>query len=181
MPENASSPPPSGPAPAIPPIDPKALIDTAMAVLTKPAEFFKNLKEEKGYQKILIFSIAMCLVYAVLAQLWSLVHVSVVGAIVSIILTTVIGGIVGPFLGGIVIWAISMAFGSKATWEKAVPIAGYAAAVMPLYGVAALLLFVSWGLYSLLALLVGLYHLYICYLGAKARLFEPTPEAKPSA
>jgi len=181
MPENAPNPPSSTPAPGIPPVDPAALINTAVAVLTKPAEFFKNLKDEKGYQKILVFSIAMSLVYAVLSQIWALVHVSVVGAIVNIILTSLIGGIVGPFLGGIIIWAICLAFGSKATWEKAVPIAGYAAAVMPAYGVASLLLFVSYGLYSLLALVVGLYHLYICYLGAKARMFEPAAEVKPSA
>jgi hypothetical protein len=176
MPEN--SPPAS---PQVPPVDPSAIINTAMAVLTKPAEFFKNLKDEKGYQKILVFSIAMNLLYAVLSQIWPLVHGMVVGAIVNIVLISVIGGIVGPFLGAIIIWAVCMAFGSKATWEKAVPIAGYGMAIMPLYGVAALLLFVAWGLYSLLSLAVGLYGLWICYLGAKARMFEAAPEAKPSA
>ncbi len=185
MPENSpnqsSSP---SPAPALPPVDPAALVNTAIAVLKAPGEFFKNLKEEKGYQKILVFSVAMYLVYSVLAQIWAIAHGAVVSAIVNIVLMTVIGGIVGPFLGGIIIWAICMAFGSKATWEKAVPIAGYAMAIMPLYGVAALLLFVSWGLYSLVSLAVGLYGLYIVWVGAKARMFEaapPAPEAKPSA
>jgi hypothetical protein len=176
MPENSPS-----SASQIPPIDPSAIVNTAVAVLKAPGEFFKNLKDEKGFQKILVFSIAMYLVYAVLAQISTIVHGAVIGAIVSIVLTALIGGIVGPFLGGVIIWAISMAFGSKATWERAVPIAGYATAIMPAYGVAALFLLVSYGLYALLSLVVGLYGLYIVWVGAKARMFEPAPETKPSA
>jgi hypothetical protein len=162
-------------------VDPNALIQTAMAVLTKPAEFFKTVKDEKGFNKGLVFSVAMALVYAILSSLYSIFHGFVVTAIIGIIIVTLIAGLVGPFIGAFIIWDICMAFGSKATWERAFPISAYSMAVAPVAGLVSLLAFVTIGLASLVGLLVWLYGLYICYVGARALMFEPTPEAKPSA
>ncbi len=181
MPETAPNPPPSSPAPGIPPVDPNALIATAVRVVKTPADFFRSIKDDKGFQKPLTFSVAVYLVYSVLVAVYPIAHGAVVPSIISIILTTLIGGIAGPFIGGIIIWAICLAFGSKATWDRAVPIAAYSSVVAIGAGIAALLLFVSYALSALVGLVVWLYGLYLCYVGAKALMFEPAPEVKPSA
>ena len=183
MPETAPNP-SSSPAPGIPPVDPNALVKTAVAVLTAPAAFFKSIKDDKGFQKPLVFSFAVWAVYAVFRLLYPLFHLQIVGVIATII-GAAIGAVLTPFLGGIILWAICMAFGSKATWERAVPIAAYSSVVGIVSGVASLLLIVSWAL-APLVMLIGLvawiYGIYLCYVGAKAIMFEPAPEPpKPSA
>ncbi len=183
MPETAPNPPPSSPAPGIPPVDPNALVATALAVLKTPADFFKSIKDDKGFQKPLTFSVAVWAVYAVLRLLYPLFHLQIGGVIVTIVVAAICAFLV-PFVGGIIIWAICMAFGSKATWERAVPIAAYSSVVVIASGLASLLLLITWAL-TPLVMLIGLaawiYGIYICYVGARALMFEPAPDAKPAA
>ncbi len=176
MPETSNPPPSPTPAPGIPPIDPNAIMANVLAVLKTPAEFFKSIKDEKGFQKPLMFSIIMYAVYGVCSMVWPIIH-GWVGVAVTALVVAVISGVIAPFLGGIIVWAISMAFGSKATWERAVPIAGYATATLLGVGVGALVPYIGW----LIQLVSWLYGLYILYVGAKTLLFEPTPDAKPAA
>ena len=163
------------PAPGLPPSNPKALITTALAVLKAPAEFFKSIKDEKGFQKVVIFSVAMYVVNGVCSMVWPLLRGWVGGAITNLVVA-LISEFIAPFIGGIVIWAICLAFGSKATWERAVPIAGYSTAVVLGFAVGALIPYVGF----LVQLAAGLYGLYIMWVGAKALMFEPAPTATPS-
>ena len=176
MPESSPN---QSPAPALPPIDPNAIMANVVAVLKAPAEFFKSIKDEKGFQKPVIFSVIMYAVYGVCSMVWPIIH-GWPGVGVTALIVALISGVIAPFLGGIIVWAISMAFGSKATWDKAVPIAGYATAVMLGVGIGVLIPFIGW----LIQLVCWLYGLYICYIGARTLLFEaapPAPEVKPSA
>jgi hypothetical protein len=166
---------------ALPPVDTNAIFSTFLSVLKAPADFFKNMKEQKGFTGYLVFSVAMCLVGSVLTAVFPIVHGVIVPAIINIVIYTVVGGIAGPFIGAFIIWGICLAFGSKATWEKAFPISAYAMAVQPISGLLALVAFVSPGIAGILSLVVWLYSLYICFVGAKARMFEAAPEAKPAA
>lgn len=176
MPETSSPPPSPAPAPGIPPIDPNAIMANVLAVLKTPTEFFKSIKDQKGFQKPLMFSIIMYVVYGVCSMVWPIIH-GRVGVAVTALVVAVISGVIAPFLGGIIVWAISMAFGSKATWEQAVPIAGYSTATLLGVGVGALIPYVGW----LIQLVSWLYGLYLLYVGAKTLLFEPAPDPKPAA
>ncbi len=180
MPETAPNPPPS--APGIPPVDPNALVATALAVLKTPADFFRSIKDEKGFQKPLTFSVAVWAVYAVLRLLYPLFHLHI-GSVIGVLVVAAIFAFVWPFVGGIILWAICMAFGSKATWERAVPIVAYSSVVVVASGIASLLLILTYAM-APLVMLVGLaaaiYGIYLCYVGAKALMFEPTPEVKPA-
>lgn len=176
MAETPSTPPPPAPAPGIPPVDPNAIMANVIAVLKTPADFFKSIKGETGFQKPLMFSVIMYAVYGVCSMVWPIIH-GWVGVAVTALVVALISGVIAPFLGGIIVWAISMAFGSKATWEKAVPIAGYSTAVLLGVGVGALVPYIGW----LIQLVSWLYGLYLLYVGARTLLFEPAPEAKPSA
>ena len=179
MPETPSTPPPSpekAPAPGIPPIDPNAIMANVIAVLKTPAEFYKSIKDEKGFQKTVMFSVIMYAVYGVCSLVWDVIHGWVAGGITALVVALIIG-VIAPFLGGIILWAISMAFGSKSTWERAVPIAGYSTAVIIGVGIGVLVPGIGW----LIQLVSYLYGLYLWYVGAKTLLFEPAPEVKPNA
>jgi hypothetical protein len=176
VPSTPPSTPPTA-APRLPPIDPTAILNTAIAVLKNPAEFYRSVKDERGFQKVVVFSVAMYLVHGVCSMVWPLVHGFVAAAITGLVVA-LISGFIAPFLGGLIVWAICLAFGTKEKWERAVPIAGYATAVVLGAAVGALIPFVGW----IIGLVAWVYGLYVLWVGAKTLMFEPTPEApKPLA
>jgi hypothetical protein len=177
MTETSVPPPQQTSRPGLPPVDPSALVATFVAVLKAPAQFFKTIKDEKGFQKCLVFSVAMSVVAGVVSALWPLLHGQVITALAVIVGTVIFGGILGPFIGGLIIWIISMIFGSKAPYEPSVRISAYAYAVGPIVAVCNLVPFIGW----LAGLVVWVYGIYIAYLGAKELNFEPAPAAPPAA
>jgi hypothetical protein len=178
MPETPSNPPPSPQKapPGIPAIDPNAIMATVLAVLKTPVDFYKSIKDEKGFQKPVMFSVIMYAVYGVCSMVWPIIHGWATGAVTALVLAVVMG-VIAPFLGGIIVWAVCMAFGSKATWERAVPIAGYATAAMLGVGIGVIVPGIGW----VIQLVSYLYGLYLCFVGARTLMFEPTPDAKPAA
>ena len=119
----------------------------------------------------------MYAVYGVCSLVWPMSSTAGWRVGVIALVVALISGVIAPFLGGIIVWAISMAFGSKATWEKAVPIAGYSTAVIIGVGIGVLVPVIGW----IIQLVSWLYGLYLLYVGAKTLLFEPAPDAKPAA
>jgi hypothetical protein len=180
MPETPSSPPPSpeqAPAPAIPPIDVNALLGTAMAVLRTPADFFKSKKDEKGFVKCLTFSIAAGVVHGVLRLLSWIMYGHSLGGGLRELVQAIVFGAIGPFIGGAIVWAISMIFGSKATYEPNVRIAAYGFAVMPVMGACLLVPWVGWmGAHA-----AALYGIYILVVGARTLNFEVPPAPTPTS
>lgn len=170
-------------APQIPPINPKALVDTAIAVLKNPTEFYKGIKGETGFQKCLVFAVAAGLVYGVILAvagfLWAIINGLFAAAIVALIVGVITGlvtGLLSAFVGGLIVWGISLAFGSKATWEPSVRIASYSLAILPVSAVGAFLPMIGI-LGLLLNLAVGAYGIYICVMGAKVLNFDAPPAA----
>ncbi len=180
MPEtspNPTTPPPQPPSlPALPPIDPKALLATAIAVVKNPTEFFRGIKGETGFAKCLVFSVAAAAVYGVLIFLSTLIFVSVltgfgfafIAAIQGLIVAVLVGGLIGPFLGGLVVWGVSMIFGSKAPYEPSVRIAAYSMAVMPAVGLLSFIPVLGW----ILMVVPYAYAIYIAVMGAKVLNFD---------
>jgi hypothetical protein len=176
MPESLPNPAPSsgqGSSPGAPLVDPNALVATFVSVLKTPADYFKSIKEEKGFQKCLVFSVAALLVYGVLAAIGFLFRGFGVGAAIVLLVQSAISGVIGPFIGGAVIWVICMIFGSKAPYEHSVRISAYGSAVAPVAGVCMLVPYIGW----LGALVCWIYGIYVVVMGAKALNFEPKPPA----
>ncbi len=176
-------PPPSS-GPALPPIDPRALLATAIAVVKNPTEFFKARKGETGFVHCLVFSVAAALVYGALTFLSTLLYVSLalgfgaglVGAIMALVQAAIMG-VVGPFLGGLIVWGVSLIFGSKAPYEPSVRIAAYSMAVLPVSGLCSFVPLI--GLLGMLA--AGVYSIYIAVMGARVLNFDSPPAATPTA
>lgn len=180
MPESLPNPSPSqgqGSAPGAPLIDPNALVATFVAVLKAPVEFFKSTREEKGFKKCLVFSVAMMVVYGVLAAA-ALVMVGLGGGwAVRTFVRAVVFGFIGPFVGGAVLWMVCMVLAGKAPYEFSARIVAYSTAVAPVAGACLLVPYIG----RLGAFLAVLYGLYIVVMGAKTLNFEPPPTAAPPA
>lgn len=164
---------PQAPAPGAPLVDPNALVATFMAVLKTPAEFFKSIKGETGFQKCLVFSVAMFVVQGVLLLLWQLVYYHSFGAGIGSLVQATITGFIGPFIGGLILWVICMVLGSKAPYDPSVRIAAYSSAVAPVAGACMLVPWIGW----IGALAAFVYGIYVVVLGAKALNFEQPPVA----
>jgi hypothetical protein len=177
MPDSSSNPPPAAPT-RIPPFDPRSFVETALAVLTSPQEFFKGVKAEQGFVKCLLFSIPIGLVAGVLALASALVHGGGLGLGLGLLVQYAIGGLLGPFIAGLVVWGISLAYGSKVSFEPSVRIAAYASAVAPIAMACTFVPWIGW----IGALLAVAYGVYLMVLGAQALNFEePTSAAPPPA
>ena len=178
-PNPTTPPPPPSSVPTLPPIDPRALLATAIAVVKNPTEFFRGIKGETGFAKCLVFSVAAAAVYGALLFVSALLRGIIYGAfgnaigvaIQALIIAVIVFGLLGPFLGGLIVWGVSMIFGSKAPYEPSVRIAAYSAAVMPAMGVASFIAPV-WILYFLVSLAISAYAIYIAVMGAKVLNFD---------
>jgi hypothetical protein len=173
---NPTTPPPPSTGPSLPPIDRRALVATAIAVVKNPTEFFRGIKGETGFAKCLVFSVAAAVIYGALLLVSTIVfetHGAGFGfalrTAIQALLSAVVGvGLLGPFLGGLIVWGVSLIFGSKAPYEPSVRIAAYSMAVMPVVGLASFVPFLWW----LVMLAAYAYGIYIAAMGAKVLNFD---------
>ncbi len=163
--ESPQSQPPAGPA--MPKIDVTELIKTAMAVAMKPAAFFDSIREEKGYEKPLIFAVAMGAVAGVVGTVVGILHLDAIfmffpgwGNVFSRLLLWPIAAALGMFLGGGLLHVIVLILGGKANYETSARIAGYSAVFLPAAQV------VSW--LPIVSVVPSLYALYIAALAVIA-------------
>jgi hypothetical protein len=178
-----TTPPPST-GPVLPKIDPRELVATAIAVVKNPTEFFKGKKGETGFVNCLVFSVAAAVVYGALVFLSTLLFLSIaagfgfaITAAIGALIWAVVTGIVGPFFGGLIVWGVSLIFGSKAPYEPSVRIAAYSMAVLPVVGVCSFVPVLG----ALAMLAAGLYSIYIAIMGARVLNFDAPPTATPTA
>jgi len=179
MPETSPNPPSPQQAqvPGSPLFDPAALVATFFAVIKGPGDFFRSVRNEKGFQKCVTFSVASWVVFGVLMLLFRILYGHGFGAGVRELLQDVIFGFVGPFIDGLIVWVVCLILGSKAPYEPSVRIASYASAVMPIVGVFMLVKWVGW----VGALAACVYGIYIIVVGARTLNFEPPPAPPPAA
>jgi hypothetical protein len=155
--------PPSSPAPAGGP----GIVQAFVAVLTKPAAFYTSVRDASGLGAPVVFALVMGLASGVIAAVFTVVGLgaasgamgSALGAAAGFgaIVMSPVFAVVGCFVGGAIVYLISMIAGGKGTYEQSVRVAGYASAVMPL---SALL-----GFAPLLGTLPSLYGLYLVAQG----------------
>lgn len=162
-------PPPASPSPEVPvpAIDPRRLLETALAVVTRPAEFWPTLAQDgPGLQKPLVFAVAMGLAAGVVQAVVSILHLDGIfgisagfAGVISVILYPLFAAI-GALVGGAILLVIGNVLGARPTFHVALRVAAYASALMPLHPVASIIPF--------LPLAVSFYGLYVVGLGVIA-------------
>jgi hypothetical protein len=161
---------PTPPASAAPLFDPKAIADAFVRVLTRPAEFWASVRDQKGFGPPLVFAVVMGLVAGLMGAILAVTGLGGVlggfggpiGGVIGVagIITTPIIYAIGCFIGGGIVYLIALVAGGKADYEQSLRIAGYANAVGPITMAVAFVPF--------LGIVPSLYGLYLVALGVIA-------------
>ena len=118
-----------------------AMPQTAINVVTKPAEFFQQMSKTGGYLEPLVFAVVMGLVsgviYAVLGLfgLGQAGYSGGVGSALSMIVIMPIGTAIGSFIGGAILFVIWKLMGSTEDYEAAYRCGAYVMALSPITAV----------------------------------------------
>jgi hypothetical protein len=112
-----------------------AIPQTAVKVLTSPAEFFKGMPKTGGFVEPLVFLIAMGVVGGLLQSILSLLRFRVAAGMMmgvgSVILLPILIGIFG-FVGAAILYVIWKLIGSQESYETAYRCGAYIGVLTPL-------------------------------------------------
>jgi len=124
-------------------IDFAAMPQTAVKVITAPAEFFKEMPKTGGFIEPLVFAAVLGLlagvVYAVSGILGLRYMNSGVGSSLLMLIYMPIGAIIGSFIGAAILFVIWKLLGSQEDYESAYRCAAYLTALSPIVALLALI------------------------------------------
>jgi len=120
--------------------------DTAIKVLTSPAEFFREMPKTGGFVEPLIFMVAMGVIGGLIQSIFSIIGLRgasgmAMGA-ASIILLPIIIGIFG-FVGAAILFAIWKVMGSQEAYETAYRCTAYISALTPITSLVGLIPYIG--------------------------------------
>jgi hypothetical protein len=115
-----------------------SIVTDMVAVLTKPADFFKNMPKEGGYVAPLVFMVAMALATAVVMAVIGMLGFGTFGMMamgfMGIIIFPIMAAICG-FIGAAILFVIWKIMGSEENFETAYRCMAYSYAYAPVAAV----------------------------------------------
>ena len=137
------------------------VLPTAIEVLGDPRGFFSSMPREGGYEAPGIFAGVMLVAYGAVLALFSLVHLQIVGVLVSLVLMPIFAAI-GLAIGAAIVLFLSRALGGDATFESSFRIVAYSCALMPLQAIAMAIPYVpilvqAYGLYIIIVAVIAVH------------------------
>jgi len=141
-------------------IDFAAIPQTAIKVVTAPAEFFRDMPKTGGFVEPLVFMVVIGVVSGIIQAVLSILHLNVVGGVAagvaSIIILPIAIAIFGFVSAGIafVIWKV---MGSQESYETAYRCVAYAGAISPITTILGIIPYLG----SALGILIGTYFIVI--------------------
>lgn len=136
----------------------QGILNAAIAVITKPAEFFRGMAKSGGFGEPLVFLVVMGVIGGVIRALLGVFHFGVVGstlAAVASIIVVPIAVLIFGFIVAAILFVIWKLMGSNESYETAYRCAAYSAAISPITAVldiipfAGSLIGLAWGLFLL--------------------------------
>ena len=122
------------------------IVDTVMAVITKPAEFYRGMAKGGGFGDPLVFAIVMGVIAGVIRAVFGMFHLGMVGstfaALASIIIVPIAVLIFG-FIGAAILFVIWKLMGSNESYEAAYRCGAYATAISPITAVLGIIPYVG--------------------------------------
>ncbi len=133
---------------------------TAIAVVSQPATFFREMPKTGGYVEPLIFMVVIGVVSGLIQAILSLLHVNIVGGamvgIAAVIVMPVVI-LIGGFIAAGIAFAIWKIMGSQENYETAYRCCAYAAAVSPITTVLGVIPYLG----SAIGIIIGTYYLVV--------------------
>jgi hypothetical protein len=124
----------------------QSILDSAIAVITKPADFYRGMAKSGGFGDPLIFLVVMGVIAGVIRAVLGLFHFGMVGsalvALGSIILVPIAVLIFG-FVWAAILYVIWKLMGSNESYETAYRCSAYASAISPILAILGIIPFVG--------------------------------------
>lgn len=136
------------------------IIEDAKCVLTKPAEFYREMPQTGGFAEPCIFLVMMAFISGAMATLMSFFGLGSIGAmaigLTSLVLMPVMA-LIGSFIGALIMFVIWKLMGSSKEYEAAYRCVAYTGVIYPL------MLLVGWMPYvgTIISLGLGMYLMYV--------------------
>ncbi len=135
------------------------VLDDAVQVITKPADFYRGMPRSGGYPEPLIFVVVMAVVTGLLLTAYALFGGGRLGGmslgLASVILMPVMAAI-GSFIAAAILFVIWKLMGSERSFETAYRCTAYASAVYPISAVLSIIPYIGtlvgvvWGTYLII-------------------------------
>jgi hypothetical protein len=113
----------------------QGILNTAIAVITKPADFYRGMAKTGGFVDPLIFIVVMGVIGGLIQAVLGLAHLvpcySVASALKSILYFPIASAI-GGFIGAAILFVIWKLMGSAESYETAYRCGAYASAATPI-------------------------------------------------
>ncbi len=116
-----------------------AMPQTAINVVTKPAEFFQTMPKTGGYLEPLVFAVIMGLIAGIIQALVSFIGLGPAGGFgagtrsaLTMIIFMPIAAAIGSFIGGAILFVIWKLMGSQEEYEAAYRCGAYLMALAPI-------------------------------------------------
>jgi hypothetical protein len=116
-------------------IDFAAMPQTALRVITKPADFFKTMPKAGGFLEPLVFAVIMGVVAGIIQTVWRFLGFgfgSGIGPSLYPIITMLIAAAIGSFIGAAVLFVIWKLMGSQENYETSYRCMAYFMALAPI-------------------------------------------------
>ncbi len=133
---------------------------TAIAVVSQPATFFREMPKTGGYVEPLIFMVVIGVVSGLIQAVLSLLHVNMVGSamvgIAAVIVMPVVI-LIGGFIAAGITFALWKIMGSQENYETAYRCCAYASAVSPITTMLGVIPYIG----STIGIIIGTYYLVV--------------------
>ncbi|PKN10090.1 MAG: hypothetical protein CVU72_02350 [Deltaproteobacteria bacterium HGW-Deltaproteobacteria-7] len=128
-------------------MDPKsinfaAMPQTAIEIVTKPAEFFKGMPKTGGFTEPLVFAVMMGFIAGIIQAILGFIGLGHAGGYdggmmgsFSVIIIMPIAAVIGTFIGGAIFFLIWKLIGSQENYETAFRCGAYLMALSPITSV----------------------------------------------
>lgn len=137
-----------------------AIPHTAIAVVTQPATFFREMPKTGGFVEPLIFMVVIGVVSGLIQAVLSLLRVNVVGSamvgIAAIVMMPVVV-LIGGFIAAGIAFALWKLMGSEENYETAYRCCAYASAVSPITTVLGIIPYLG----SAIGIVIGTYYMVV--------------------
>jgi len=109
-----------------------SIFNTAVQVITRPVDFYREMQRSGGFVDPLIFMVIMAVAAGIIQSFFALIGVGYGGFGISSIIIAPIAVAIFGFVGAGIVFVIWKLLGSTQSYEVAYRCAAYAAAISPL-------------------------------------------------
>lgn len=160
-------------------VDLNKILKDSKETLLNPKSYFSSMSLTGGFTEPVVKVAIYGTIAGLFAFLWSLVGFSTVSGVAGIwggavgimaLIWSIVGAIIGLFLGGVILLVLSAICGGSTDFEANLRVTASLAVILPVQSFFSFFYAVNLTLGSVVWTIIGLYAIYLLYMGLKNAL-----------